>query len=78
MICARDSEVHFTLATAEALDLLHIVAVREINLDLPAMSWLALVIEQLPDTPTLFPHGKWATVQHLQNQLTRSRASAAN
>jgi hypothetical protein len=33
------------------------------------MAWILLILKKLPDTESTFPHGKWATIQHIEGQL---------
>lgn len=56
-------------STAEALDEM-VCPVGRVNVDLPAMAWLVQVCRHLPDDPERFPHGKWATIQRIEGQLT--------
>ena len=36
------------------------------------MAWVILVMKKLPDSEVTFPHGKWATIQAIENQLERA------
>ena len=36
---------------------------------MPAMAWLLFVLKKVEDDPTIFPRGKWATLQHIESQL---------
>lgn len=62
--------------TAEALNGL-VCHVGRVNVSMESMAWLALFARNLPDTERYFPHGKWATIQHLQNQLERAATATA-
>jgi len=33
------------------------------------MAWILLILKKLPDTESIFPHGKWATIQNIEGQL---------
>lgn len=57
--------------TAEALNDL-VCYVGRVNVSMENMAWLALVARELPDTERFFPHGKWATIQHIEAQLQRA------
>jgi len=35
------------------------------------MAYVALVLRSLSDRPEWFPRGKWATIQHIEEQLLR-------
>jgi hypothetical protein len=32
-------------------------------------AWLTFLLAAEEDTPELFPHGKWATIQHIQSLI---------
>jgi hypothetical protein len=66
---ARAESVCLLTSTAEALDEL-VCHVGRVNVDLPSMAWLLFVCRELEDTETRFPHGKWATIQHIEARLT--------
>src|SRR4051812_31245908 len=34
------------------------------------MAWLVLLLRWIPDKPAWFPKGKWATIQHIESQLS--------
>ena len=68
--------VSFLPSTAHALDGL-VCPVFTTNADLPSMAWLLLVLRELPDDAARFPHGKWATIQRLEGQLTEAAAYEA-
>jgi hypothetical protein len=34
------------------------------------MAFLAIILPMLDDRPEWFPKGKWATIQHIQQQIT--------
>ncbi len=55
-------------STADALDEL-VGHVGTVNVDLPTMAWLFFVLREMPDSDVRFPHGKWATIQHIEAQL---------
>lgn len=38
------------------------------------VAWLIEILKQSEDIPELFPHGKWATIQRLQNLLCAAAA----
>lgn len=38
------------------------------------VAWLIEILKQSPDTPELFPHSKWATIQRLQNLIAVAAA----
>lgn len=74
----RDHAINFSIMSAEALDSLCVVDhVGTTNLDLPAMAWLWFVLHHVPDDERWFPRGKWATMQHMEAQLTRASYDAA-
>jgi hypothetical protein len=62
-------------STAEALDEL-VCPVARTNPPEP-IAWLWFVLREMPDTPERFPHGKWATLQHIESQLRECAALAA-
>ena len=33
------------------------------------MAYIVLVLKKLPDSADVFPCGKWATIQHIEQQL---------
>jgi hypothetical protein len=35
-------------------------------------AWIVRVLRRMEDTPRLFPHGKWATIQAIEDQLDRA------
>jgi hypothetical protein len=37
-------------------------------------AWLVFLLQAEPDTPELFPHGKWATIQRLQELVLLAAA----
>ena len=39
------------------------------------VAWLTEILKQSDDDPLLFPHGKWATIQHLQDKVAAMAAS---
>lgn len=41
------------------------------------MAWVVLVLTKLDDAPWMFPRGKWATIQHIQQQLDECAEDAA-
>jgi len=65
-------------STAEALNSLEIIGhVGRVNVDEQAMAWLTFVLKELPDEARYFPHGKWATIQHIEGTLQRMAAQRA-
>jgi len=34
------------------------------------MAWLVLLLQKREDRPEWFPHGKWATIQHIEQQIS--------
>jgi len=38
------------------------------------VAWLIEILKQSDDDPLLFPHGKWATIQHLQGKVAAMAA----
>lgn len=38
------------------------------------LAWFVEILKQSDDDPTLFPHGKWATVQYLQGKVAAMAA----
>lgn len=74
----RVGEIHLSAAAANALDALAAFGdVGRINLDLEKMAWIWLVLRGLEDSERVFPCGKWATIQHIGQQLERSAAAKA-
>ncbi len=72
----RRDEVHILPKSADAFDSLEIVGdVGRVNVDLSKIAWLVLILTYLPDEADIFPHGKWATIQHLQSQLDFSASA---
>lgn len=41
------------------------------------LAWLLAILREMPDDPTLFLHGKWATIQHLEGKLTEAAKKEA-
>ena len=41
------------------------------------MAWVVLVLRELEDRDEWFPHGKWATIQHLEMQLIECAETVA-
>lgn len=33
------------------------------------LSWIVRILRHMSDVPEFFPKGKWATIQHLEDQL---------
>lgn len=68
----KDS-VNLSQETADALDALGFVGyVGVCNVDLPTMAWLTFVLKEVKDEARTFPRGKWATIQHIEEQLTEA------
>jgi hypothetical protein len=64
----KDS-VELSSVTADALDALCLVGyVGRVNSP-ENMAWLFFLLRELPDDEKTFPHGKWATIQHIEGQL---------
>ncbi len=43
------------------------------------LAWLIALLQEEPDSPELFPHGKWATIQHMRTLLAEAaRAEVKN
>jgi hypothetical protein len=38
------------------------------------VAWLIEILKQSDDDESLFPHGKWATIQHLQGKVAAMAA----
>jgi len=36
------------------------------------LAWLIALLKECYDTPELFPHGKWATIQHMEALLSEA------
>lgn len=72
------SEISLSPMTADALDALSIIErVGTINVNLAEMAWLWFVLRELEDSDSRFPRGKWATIQHIQDQLERAARDVA-
>ncbi len=70
--------VNLSPRTAEALNALGIVEhVGRVNIDLHTMAWVTLVLRFLPDDGRFFFRGKWATIQHIQEQLEEAAEAMA-
>jgi len=41
------------------------------------MAWVFLVLRKLEDRPEWFPRGKWATIQHIEDQLDKCAEARA-
>jgi len=41
------------------------------------MAWVILVLQELEDRPEWFPHGKWATIQSLGEQVQAAAQAVA-
>lgn len=63
----KDS-IEVSHTTAAALDGL-VGPVTTVNVDLATMAWLAWILPHMRDDPSRFPRGKWATIQHIEEQL---------
>lgn len=68
--------VELLRSTASALDGL-VCYVGTQNVSMENMAWLWFVCRELPDSEELFPHGKWATVQHIEGQLVLAAQTKA-
>jgi hypothetical protein len=56
-------------SAAEALCQAVDESIGEVNVDLGTMAWVWFVLRKLPDSPSTFPRGKWATIHHIEAQL---------
>lgn len=73
-----DGYVTVTRATAEALDSARIFG--EIDgamIEVERVAWIVRQLRYMPDEPTLFPHGKWATIQSLDDRIEKAAEKAA-
>lgn len=64
-----NASVSISRETAVALSSLGLGEVQQVE---PAerMAWIVRVMRVLPDKPEWFPKGKWATIQHIEEQIT--------
>jgi hypothetical protein len=42
------------------------------------LAWLIVILEEAPDEPELFQHGKWATIQVLKAKLIKAAQQELN
>ena len=42
------------------------------------MAWILLILKKLPDKESIFPHGKWATIQSIEGQLDEAARDKVN
>jgi len=74
----RIDEVELLPSTADALNTLDVFGyIGRVNLDLPRIAWMMLVLRELPEEKRFFPHGKWATIQRIEEQLQYSAKAKA-
>ena len=61
------------LLSPMTVDGLNKIGVGDFNaVELPErMAWIVLLLRKMPDDPKQFPRGKWATIQHIEEQITR-------
>lgn len=69
--------VEVTHATAEALDSMVVFGDVTRLIEPEKAAWVTSVLRELPDTDTLFPRGKWATIQHIEQQVTEQAKAVA-
>lgn len=43
------------------------------TVDIPTAMLLIETAKEAPDIPSFFPHGKWATIQDIQDRIERAR-----
>lgn len=68
--------VQLLSSTATALDSLGLCDIGRVN-SVEPMAWLILVLRHLPDDESIFPHGKWATIQSIEQQLDAAARQVA-
>ena len=54
--------------TADALDSLDMGDISKVNSP-ERMAWVVYVLRHMPDSAKIFPRGKWATIQVIEEQL---------
>lgn len=60
--------IHVSDATARSIELMGLSDGQKV-LTCEHVAGIVLIMKKLNDTPYLFPKGKWATIQHIENGL---------
>lgn len=67
-----DTSVRISQATADALTRAEVVGDVHTWEQPERVAWILYVIKEWPDEEALFPRGKWATIQALEEQVQRA------
>jgi hypothetical protein len=71
-----DDTVTLLPSTIDALDRLGLGDFSRVETP-ERMAWVACILRDLDDTPETFPHGKWATIQSIENQVCAAARARA-
>jgi hypothetical protein len=66
--------VELSSITRDGINSLNLIDVQRVNPP-EIMAWLVLLLKRIPDSDEVFPLGKWATIQSIQEQLEKCARS---
>lgn len=61
-------QIEISSATKDGLNSLDMYDVQRVNSP-EWMAWFVQLLKHVPDSEKVFPHGKWATIQSIEQQI---------